>query len=328
METFVAIKYQQLRDFSEKINVTFYFIRQNFKSLGKALVFIAGPPALLVSLIFGNLFSDLFSQITASKADPTSALSFFTSISFWLQMVLISVVGIVTYVLTITTVNSYLRLYQVEQTNMIDLSRVWDEVRSNFLKYLGSVFLYVILFVFVVLVGIIPMIILSTISPILVFFGFFAVLVGYIYLWVATQPIFVIQIFEDCGFFKALSRSFFLVKGKWWSTFGLVLILSLIGFVLSYVITLPFSIFANMTIMHDVTEQGQLDFNGPMATVFQIMFVFYYMTQILFSALTHLGVAFQYFNLVEIKEARGLMNDIEKFGQAPDNSAGQREEQY
>lgn len=51
MENFVPIKYHQLRDFSEKINVTFLFIKQNFKSLAKALIYIAGPPALMVSLV-------------------------------------------------------------------------------------------------------------------------------------------------------------------------------------------------------------------------------------------------------------------------------------
>ncbi|MFM8912401.1 MAG: hypothetical protein ACKOE6_05690 [Flammeovirgaceae bacterium] len=328
MEAFVAIKYQQLRDFSEKINTTFYFIRQNFKSLGKALIFIAGPPALLVSLVFGNLFSDLFSQIAASKADPQATLSFFTSVSFWLQMTFISATGIVAYVLTLATVNSYLKLYERAQTNKIDLTRIWEEVRSIFLKYLGAVILYVVLFVVVLLIGMIPVVILSTVSPVLVFFGFSAFFVGSMYIWIATQPIFVIQVFENRGFFEALTRSFFLVKGKWWSTFGLVFILSLIGGVLSYVIVLPFSIVANATLMHDITEQSQLNFDGPMATVFQAMFALYYVTQILFSSLTHLGIAFQYFNLVEIKEARGLMSDIEKFGQAPDTATNQREEQY
>jgi hypothetical protein len=34
-------------------------------------------------------------------------------------------------------------------------------------------------------------------------------------------------------------------------------------------------------------------------------------------ALPNIGIAFQYFNLVELKEARGLMNQIENLGQAP-----------
>ncbi|MFM8738710.1 MAG: hypothetical protein ACKOC0_00740, partial [Cytophagales bacterium] len=79
-------------------------------------------------------------------------------------------------------------------------------------------------------------------------------------------------------------------------------------------------------------HQAQGDtFSGPTETmllVTKIFFGIYYLAQILLSTLTHVGISFQYFNLVEIKEARGLMSDIEKFGQSPDNSANQREEQY
>ena len=40
------------------------------------------------------------------------------------------------------------------------------------------------------------------------------------------------------------------------------------------------------------------------------------MAQLLMYALPNVGIAFQYFNLVELKEAKGLMGQIENLGQS------------
>jgi hypothetical protein len=42
MENFNAIEYHHTRDFSRKMNATFEFIRQNFKSLGKSILLLPG----------------------------------------------------------------------------------------------------------------------------------------------------------------------------------------------------------------------------------------------------------------------------------------------
>ncbi|HEY5824667.1 MAG TPA: hypothetical protein VIT44_09890, partial [Cyclobacteriaceae bacterium] len=51
-----------------------------------------------------------------------------------------------------------------------------------------------------------------------------------------------------------------------------------------------------------------------------IFFAFYYLLQMLLNTLPNIGIAFQYFNLVELKEAKGLMNEIENFGKPQDTT--------
>ncbi len=60
MENFNAIEYHHTRDFSRKMNATFEFIRQNFKSLGKSILVIAGPPVLVASLIIATFIERVF----------------------------------------------------------------------------------------------------------------------------------------------------------------------------------------------------------------------------------------------------------------------------
>jgi hypothetical protein len=46
-------------------------------------------------------------------------------------------------------------------------------------------------------------------------------------------------------------------------------------------------------------------------------FVVYYLFYIVLQSLPNVAIAFQYFNLVELKEARGLLSDIDTLGQQP-----------
>ena len=52
-----------------------------------------------------------------------------------------------------------------------------------------------------------------------------------------------------------------------------------------------------------------------------------YLAQTLLTALPNVGTAFQYFNLVELKEARGLMAQIETLGQ-PQPQASPEDEHF
>ncbi len=327
METFVAIKYQKLRDFSEKINATFYFIRQNFKSLGKALIFIAGPPALMVSLVLGNFIGEFLQTMQAgvSGADSTSYL---LSVGFWMQLLLMLFFGILSYVFTLSVIYNYVLLYEERQTNQIDVSIVWERVRASFWMYLGTTLFFAVMFLAVYVVLILPVVLLAAISPILIFFGVLGILVVLAYLVIAIAPTFIIRAYEKRGIFSAIGRAFYLIKGKWWSTAGLVLILSLMAGIISYIFLIPYYAVIFTTALHEANGHA---FTGPTETmllVTEIFFGIYYLAQILLSTLTHVGISFQYFNLVEIKEARGLMGDIEKFGQAPDPLTGRPEEQY
>ena len=58
MENFNFIEFHRTRDFSRKLNATFEFVKQNFKPLGKSILFIAGPPVLLASLVSGSFVSE------------------------------------------------------------------------------------------------------------------------------------------------------------------------------------------------------------------------------------------------------------------------------
>ena len=65
-----------------------------------------------------------------------------------------------------------------------------------------------------------------------------------------------------------------------------------------------------------------------MALTVQLLYTFYFLVNFIGQALPLLAAMFQYFNLVERKEAKGLMSRIESFGEAPAAAPEQHDEHY
>jgi hypothetical protein len=70
MENFNFIEFHQTRDFSKKMNVTFEFIRQNFKALCKSILFIAGPSVLIASMLIGSFMGDFMTLSQSASLNP------------------------------------------------------------------------------------------------------------------------------------------------------------------------------------------------------------------------------------------------------------------
>ena len=70
MENFNVIEFHHTRDFSKKMNATFEFIRQNFKTLGKSILFIAGPPVLVASMMIGSFIGEFFNLTQSAATKP------------------------------------------------------------------------------------------------------------------------------------------------------------------------------------------------------------------------------------------------------------------
>src|SRR6186713_839590 len=135
MENFNFIEFHRTRDFSRKLNATFEFVKQNFKPLGKSILFIAGPPVLLASLVSGSFLSE-FMSFSAMGGNPAEQMqNYFTSVSFWLQIILMLVFFTISGVMNIATINNYLLLYEKKRTNKIEVSEVWERVRATFWMY-------------------------------------------------------------------------------------------------------------------------------------------------------------------------------------------------
>jgi hypothetical protein len=270
------IEFQRYRDFGQIINATFEFLRENFKQLAKAVIYLVGPFILLTG-IFGGLYQkDLFSFTSTIKSLSEFGIAFGLYIFF----------AILTSLVLVSTVYSYILLYLKRQDDIpIEVDEVWLMVKSKTLKILLFSIGYGLVTVFATILLIIP---------------------G-IYVSVSLMIIYIVGLNEDKGFFDSMSRSFYLIKNKWWFTFGLLLVLSLIQGFLGFLFQIPQYI-AMFFVAFNSTEG-----NGTNSTTEIIFIVTTIISSLnfIFYSISLIGIAFHYFSLVEQKEAKGLLDKIE-----------------
>lgn len=330
MENFNFINYHRSRDFSRKMNATFEFIRQNFKPLLKSIIFIAGPPVLIASLLMATFMDDLmsFSRSSMTGSNPEMALNYFMSISFWVQMMLLAISLVVAGVMTLSAVNNYMLLYEEKRTNKIEVHDVWNRVRDTFGMYLSTTILFTVLYIAVIIVMMIPFALFAAISPVLVFFGVFIFIGLLFYIVISISLTFFVRAYERIGFFESLARSFKLVQGKWWSTFGLIVILYIVASFASMIFYIPGYILTMINMLHSLESGAVAEPSSTMQLITVILMTFYYLVSMVMNALPNIGIAFQYFNLVELKEAKGLLTSIESFGQEQQPPVAQQQDEH
>jgi len=327
MADFRYIEFQQMRDFSEKVTSTLSFVTQNFKSLFKSILYIAGPPVLIVSVLIGSFIGDFFTlSFQAGRSDSESMTNFFSNSNLWLQIFLVFIFFIVSVVVTTATVNNYLILYREKKTNQIEVNDVWVMVRDTFWKYLGTTLLFGFFAIVAYVVLLIPTFILGAISPFLIFFGVIFFIGGFIYLYVGASLVYIIQAFENRGFLSAIARSFYLIRGKWWSTAATYLVLAMLIGIVSSIFFIPGYIIIMVSTLHNINGNNFQGLSGFMGFIVIALMTLYYLSQMVLTCLPNIGLAFQYFNLVEMKEAKGLLSQIDTLGQTP--TAPSQEEHY
>lgn len=280
------ISFYEKRDFGEKINVTFAFLRQNFAPLGKSILFIAGPFILLVAVVAG-----IYQAAMLDATSNPESLDFFALMS---QGSLSSFLSLFVSALLIAVVYAYLVLYtERADYREITVSDVWNTAKQHYLNIVLSVFVYSVLIVIGLLLLVIP---------------------GFIVM-AALSFIFIIQMKENISFGTAFSRCFKLVSDNYLSTLGLIFVMSILVTIISTIIVLPLTLALGLPTLFTLSGEAALnDAEGATQVFLIIIQVVSSLVSYLLYAILLIAIAFQYSNLVEKKEAAGLMESVGTIG--------------
>ncbi len=275
------INFHEAREFGDLISATFQFIRQNFKPLGKALLFIAGPFVLLTGLFTSTVIIKLM-----SNGNPTQI----TSISEWINsMATYSLLNYVFLFITNTVmagvVYEYLIFYEKFGLDGFTFNDLLDELKADSLHILG----------------------ISFFTTLLIFAGMFLFFIPGIYLAIILSPAIFVLLYEQKNVFESFDRCRHLMSGYWWFTFGYLFILVIIQSVLAILIGIPHSILTD-TLMFN-SSSGHLSNSSQI--ILMASSILTSVTNFLYT-IPMIGIAFHYFNLVERKEGTGLMNRIDE----------------
>ncbi|WP_151085719.1 hypothetical protein [Hymenobacter baengnokdamensis] len=297
--------FRQERDFGQKISATFEFIGVHWRPLGRVMLYLVLPLALVQGILTALLQSRMLSSMLATTRYPPERNPLAMQRAMLANManplyyfnIAVSLVFISVLVLTIYGYLVHCLRPANAAPTPITVAEVWGVVRR---RLVGSVFS---------LVGLCVVLLLGSI----VFF-----LPGF-YLSIALSLFFIVAVVEETGFLATISRCLSLTKGKWWSTFGLIFIMTFLLYLLFIGLGLVFGVLRAS--LHGAlplsSEPGQF---SPVLIVINTL-LFTTVTLLLYPPIL-LVLAFQYFNLVERREGVGLHQLVDQLGQAPPTGPG------
>jgi hypothetical protein len=311
-----ATDFRQERDFGQKIGATFEFLGAHWKPLGKCLLYFVLPLTLVMGIGLGLIMNPMWAMLgaagpggpveIASRYDSGFSSMFFSGFGLVMLGMLL---GLVTL---LTTVYSYVRLVVLYDLHGIfpTPTQVWQQMKS----FIGRVTLAFLFFLGLYLVFAFVM---------AAFFGMFinalgggwSVLLVFLFMgtiFYAVVPLvlyFPILFLEERGIVSSLPRCYSLIRGKWWSTLGLMVVVFIMQSMLSVIFALP---------QYGILLGKMLHLSFLDSDVFGILSRCLYATgMVLTYVISLVAPLFQYFNLVERKEGFGLRMQVMSLGQTP-----------
>ncbi len=284
--------FEQTRDFGQKINAVFLFLRLHLRPLGMCIVQYALPVPLA-----GFIAAGVAQKMFFPGYQPQGAMAVFGAGAA--PGLLLSYIPLVLgYALLLLTVYGYvLTRMATPATEPVETRQVGQFVKGHFLGTFGALF------------GLFGVLLLAT--ALLVVPG--------VWLSVPAALFFIVRLRENLGFGAALTRAIYLVKGHWWATLGLLIVMSFIQGVAPLVVQMAGAVV--LGIGATLTNMQALD----LPLLAYIWLATSNLLALLMYTLTLLAAAFQYFNLVEVKEGRGVYALLDQLGQpAPAAPAGTR----
>ncbi len=303
MQTVLPLR--KIRDFGETLTDTIQFLKFNWKKLITLYAIFVVPFLLVAALLGASSFATFFGSVTGLNSGDFGAVKNALSPQLFLAIILMFLSACAFG----TVIFLYMKQYEANGGRQPEI----NEIGKQFLPKLLSNFLYsliAILFFFALaLIAIIPII------------GWIGCFVGFFYLAITFSLLYPINTIEEQGFGVPISRSFGLIKNKWWYTFGYLIVLSMIYYFFSMIIsTIVNLIFGLSSINFLETDDSIFTkryflVTGLSAVIQQIFYI-----------LIYVGIGIHYYSLREEKEGTGLDERLDQLGEG--GAHGQIEEQY
>lgn len=310
MET-PKIEFRKRRDFGKKLNATFEFIKQEFRPLLKGVIYIAGPAIAISSLITTYFQRWSLSLMDFSFEDP----EMFFSDDLWTSALGLTIFSVASYIFLFAVLNEYVKGYIKNGGNSIEVGSLWSAVKSTLSDYALSIILYAIILTgFVIAVALTMAVVVAANATLLTILA----VIGFIILvFMAACVVYVVPIVyntEEEGMFSSIGRTVELLKGKWLSTLAVLIISSLIASVISFVFAIPNYIMTGLGFVHSMQESDTLSFSFTQSLAYGITTFVASAGQYLLTVIPIIAIIFQYYNLVERRDASGLMERIDQMG--------------
>ncbi len=301
------IEIKKKRNFSDIINATFAFIKQEYKSFWKMIFLYAGIPVLLYSIFSTVYFQNTFNEVLSVISNPQQAQNFNQNFSG--RMFFIYILSIIMYLFFYGLTYAYIVHYNNNNNKIESIHSVW----SIFVKKFGALLGYSLLTLFGIgfSYGIIIVLFSALGNPIIIGFGIFFSILALFYIIVVLSFILIVKINEDEPYLESVRRCFYLIKGHWWETFGIIFIAAMIGSAISFTLTVPTT--AYVAVKGILSDSKNIDILPAV-----IISVASTIASIISAPILPLMLSFQYYSLSDHKDNTSLIDRIKNINQTPE----------
>lgn len=287
------INFKSERDLGAIITDAFGFIRTEWKLLFTCIFKITWP-FIAISLFSLAFYLYSFSNILDNfsyNSFESNPFAMFSGSNF-LFILLLMFAALATYTLIQITAIFYIKSY-IENNGQVVYDDIVRQTRIKFWPILGFVILSFIL----IIIG-----------------AMFCIIPG-IYLYVPLTLGMAIMTFEDKSVGETILHCFTLVKDKWFETFGVLLVVSILIGLLGYVFSIPSFIYTIIKMITTISKEDPMAVKGIFSDpIYLALAIFSYVGRFLMTVIMVLAIVLIYFDLNEQKYQSGTIESIDNLG--------------
>lgn len=286
------INYYVDRDFGEILNTTIAFVRQNYKIILKTLLYYTVPLAAIMGVITG-----IYYYLTLSGSIDNPAMSNVALIAF--VGLLMVIVSFALFTLLPSLLFSIMQEYKEHGPGQFTVQGIWSGAKKNFANVLGTTFIIIGLVLVGVFILIIPVMSLPWLTVFLV--------TPFMYAMVTLYFLYPVRVFEDNTTGESISRAFYLIKGNWWWSFLLYMVVSMAVGMIGFIFFIPQYVYI-FFVSFTSASGGAIEVSQGITIFTSILTM---IGQVLIYSLPFVALSLQYFNLVEKKDKISLLSKID-----------------
>lgn len=300
------IRYYRVRTFSEKLNITFDYLRENWRVILRFSLYLILPLCIFQAFALNSYVSTYMELMK----DPDDAKDFV--IRFALQGGTYALFSMIGNMILSSFIYGLMHVYDHRTERLTELT--FGEFKGTFLRFLGKCFRLVLFYsaIMILVGGLIGG--LAAWSPWTLVVTLLLFAVGIL---IVMSPIMLftpMYLFEDRPFFETLQRAFRYGMSFWFEIFGILFIFGLIGGIISTLTNLPwYMVFVVSQLFTLTSPDSGIDQSLWYQLLVYVLGIIqsygYYIAQIV----GMIGLAFEYFHIREKREGVTVETEISNF---------------
>jgi hypothetical protein len=301
------IKFYRVRTFSEKLNVTFDFLRETWKPFLKFSFYLIMPVCLVQAFV-----TNLYMRAVFSSIDVESSGAMVSAPSVMINYGVLMLCVFTGSLLLSAMVYALMREYERRESRLLEIT--FAGFKDVLMENIGKMVTVAVSVILAVVVLMLMVGFLVWVSPWTLLLTVPLLLVGWVVVAIPLALFVPVYLFEDLPFFKALRKAFRLGFAAWGETFLVVLLFGLLSGMINMVTMMPWYV---VTLVGELLSIGSPG-DGITSSVwyqfgtYVLGIVQSYGTYV-GSIVSATGIAFQYFHLREKKEGVAMRASIMNF---------------